>query len=45
MDAELVLRARIKELTPRKAVVETILTANAEECVRAEVIAVRLKQS
>ena len=45
MDAELVLRAHIKELTPRKAVVETILTANGEECVRGEVVAVRLKES
>ena len=44
IDAELTLRARIKELTPRKAIVETSLTANSEECVRAEVIAVRLKQ-
>lgn len=44
IEAQLSLIARVKELTPRKAVVETIVTANGEECVRAEVIAVRLKK-
>jgi hypothetical protein len=43
--AQLLLRSRIKELTPRKAIVETTLVAYGEECVRAEVIAVRVKES
>ena len=38
---ELLLRAKIKEMGERKAIVECSLYANDEECARGEVIAVR----
>jgi acyl-coenzyme A thioesterase PaaI-like protein len=44
IDANLLLRARVKELTPRKAIIETTVTANDQVCVRAEIVAVRIKQ-
>jgi acyl-coenzyme A thioesterase PaaI-like protein len=44
IDAQLLVCARITELTSRKAVVESTVTANDEEYVRAEVIAVRVKE-
>jgi acyl-coenzyme A thioesterase PaaI-like protein len=40
---ELILRARVTELHPRKALVTCSLYAGDEECVRAEVVAVRVK--
>ena len=39
---ELILEARIKELTPKKAIVVTELKANGEVCVVGEVVAVRV---
>ncbi|RUA00030.1 MAG: PaaI family thioesterase [Deltaproteobacteria bacterium] len=39
---ELFLRARIKELTPKKAIVHCSLYAGGDECDRAEVVAVRV---
>lgn len=44
IEAQLHLRTQVKELTPRKAVLATVLSANDQECVRAEVIAVRVKE-
>ena len=43
MGTELTLRARIKELHPRKALVECSVYAGEQETVRAEVVAVRVK--
>jgi acyl-coenzyme A thioesterase PaaI-like protein len=43
MDTELTLRAQVKELHPRKAVVTCSLFAGDTEMVRAEVVAVRVK--
>jgi acyl-coenzyme A thioesterase PaaI-like protein len=43
LGGELVLRARLKELHPKKALVTCSLYAGDAECVRAEVIAVRVK--
>lgn len=40
-DAELVLRARVKELHTRKAIVTCSLYAKDEECARGEVVAVQ----
>jgi acyl-coenzyme A thioesterase PaaI-like protein len=40
---ELVLRARIKELTPKKAIVNVSVFAGEQACVQAEVVAVRVK--
>jgi acyl-CoA thioesterase FadM len=42
MGIELVLRARIQELTPKKAVVKVAVLAGEQECVRGEVVAVRV---
>ena len=42
IDAELVLRARPKEIKGRKVVVTVTLSAQGDECARGEVIAVRL---
>lgn len=41
--AQLVLRSHVQTLTPRKAIIETVLYADEQACVRAEVTAVRLK--
>lgn len=41
--AELVLRARIKELHPKKAIVTCTVYVGDKECVRGEVIAVRVR--
>lgn len=43
MDIELTLRARVKELHPRKALVTCSLYAGDQETVRAEVVAVRVQ--
>jgi len=43
MGVELILRARIRELTPRKAVVTCSIYAGDTECVRGEVVAVRVR--
>jgi acyl-coenzyme A thioesterase PaaI-like protein len=43
MGVELMLRARIKELTPRKAIVTCSIYAGEAECVRGEVVAVRVR--
>ncbi|MFN8372424.1 MAG: PaaI family thioesterase [Anaerolineae bacterium] len=40
---ELLLRARIKELTPKKAVITVSVFAGEQECVTAQVIAIRVK--
>ena len=40
---ELVLRARVRELHPKKAIVVCSLFAGDKECVRGEVVAVRVK--
>jgi acyl-coenzyme A thioesterase PaaI-like protein len=42
IDAELVLRARPKEIKGRKVVVTVTLSAEGDECARGEVIAVRV---
>jgi acyl-coenzyme A thioesterase PaaI-like protein len=42
IDAELVLRARPKEIKGRKVVVTVTLSAGGQECARGEVIAVRV---
>jgi acyl-coenzyme A thioesterase PaaI-like protein len=42
IDAELTLRARVKELTNRKAIIMTSIYAGELETVRAEVIAIRV---
>jgi acyl-CoA thioesterase FadM len=39
---ELFLRAAVKELTPKKAIVRCALYAGENECVQAEVVAVRV---
>jgi acyl-coenzyme A thioesterase PaaI-like protein len=41
-DTELTLRARVKELLPRKAIVACSVYAGEKECVRAELVAVRV---
>ena len=41
IDAELILRARVDELTPRKTVVTCSLFADGVECARAKVTGVR----
>ncbi|MBI5670215.1 MAG: PaaI family thioesterase [Chloroflexi bacterium] len=43
INTELVLRARVTELTPRKALVSVSLLAGDQECARGEVVAVRVK--
>lgn len=43
IDTELLLRARVIELHPRKAIVTCLIFANAIECVRGEVVGVRVK--
>ncbi|MCB9452209.1 MAG: PaaI family thioesterase [Anaerolineaceae bacterium] len=43
IEGELVLRARIKELHERKAIVTCSVFAGDKECVRGEVIAVRVR--
>lgn len=43
MGVELVLRARVTELLPKKAIVTCSLYAGDKECVRGEVVAVRVK--
>ncbi|MBI2862596.1 MAG: PaaI family thioesterase, partial [Chloroflexi bacterium] len=42
MNGPLILRARVKELTERKCVVACSIYANGEECVRGEVVGVRV---
>lgn len=42
IDAELVIRAHVKELTPRKAIIATSVYVGELECVRAEVVAIRV---
>ncbi len=42
-ETELTLRARVKELHPRKAMVACSLYAGAQECVQAEMVAVRVQ--
>jgi acyl-coenzyme A thioesterase PaaI-like protein len=43
LDGEIVLRARMKELHPKKAIITCSVYAGDEECVRGEVVAVRVK--
>ena len=43
LDAELVLRARIKEQLKRKTIVTCSLSANNKECARGETLAVRVQ--
>lgn len=43
INAELVLRARVTEITPKKALVSVSLFANDQECARGEVVAVRVQ--
>jgi acyl-coenzyme A thioesterase PaaI-like protein len=43
LDGEIVLRARMKELFPQKAIITCSVYAGDEECVRGEVVAVRVK--
>jgi acyl-coenzyme A thioesterase PaaI-like protein len=43
MDMELTLRARVKELFPRKAIIACSLYAGDQECVQAEMVAVRVQ--
>ena len=43
LGVELVIRSRMKELFPKKAIIVSSLYAGEEECVRGEVIAVRVK--
>lgn len=45
IEAQLRLHSRVRELTARKAIIETVLLADEQECVRAEVTAVRLKEA
>jgi acyl-coenzyme A thioesterase PaaI-like protein len=40
---ELVIRSRVKELHPKKAIISCSIYANDEECVRGEVIAIRVQ--
>ncbi len=42
LGVELVIRARVKELTPRKAIISSSVYAGETECVRGEVVAVRV---
>lgn len=42
IDSELVLRTRVKEITPKKAIVTCVLSAGDEVCVQAETVAVRV---
>lgn len=42
IDAQLIVRAKIKELTPKKAIVTSSVYANDVECARGEVVAVRV---
>ncbi|MEE9284969.1 MAG: PaaI family thioesterase [Dehalococcoidia bacterium] len=42
INLQVVLRARIKEMTDRKTVLSCLLTAEDEECAQAEVVAVRV---
>lgn len=42
---ELELRGDVREITPRKVIVEIALMAEGELCVRGEVIAVRLREN
>lgn len=44
MDKMLELRAKVSKKGNRSMVVETVLTADGEECVRGEVVAVRVSQ-
>ena len=42
MDTTLELRARVVKIGNRSMTVETVLSADGEECVRGEVVAVRM---
>ena len=42
IDAEIVLRAQVKELTEKKAIITCSVYANDQECARGEVIAIRV---
>jgi acyl-coenzyme A thioesterase PaaI-like protein len=42
LDRAVVLRARLREVTPRKAIVRCSVWSGADECARAEVVAVRV---
>ena len=44
IDAEITLRAQIKELTEKKAIITCSVNANGEECARGDVIAVRVPE-
>lgn len=41
-DTELIVRTRVKEITPRKVIVTSSVYAGEVECVRGEVVAVRV---
>ncbi len=43
LGSELLLRARVQELTPKKALVSVSVFAGEQECARGEVVAVRVK--
>lgn len=43
INAELVLRARVTEITPKKALVSVSVLANGQESARGEVVAVRVR--
>jgi acyl-coenzyme A thioesterase PaaI-like protein len=43
INAELMLRARVTELTPKKALVSVSVMANGQECARGDVVAVRVR--
>jgi acyl-coenzyme A thioesterase PaaI-like protein len=43
LGVELVLRARVTEITPKKALVAVSVFAGPDECARGEVVAVRVK--
>ena len=44
IDAEIVVRAKVKELTEKKAIVTCSVMANDQECARGEVIAIRVPE-